>query len=207
MRSTHIFDRSVTQCKVSQVNEFRSPFLPSHCSSGFVRRCLALPVRQQQQQRRSQPITKAAQIKPAYNKYRSRYDIDQDYIKQWKETTARDSEPRKVTPWSFLWFVPVFIKYHVIPGQLRYAWWLVWSAVLLATYQIRKRLVLQGAKLDVQLMKNSKSSAATTFSRSLVLQRLHGRVSLLDTLKYRLQLLQGRDQQHVQSADVLAKST
>lgn len=47
-----------------------------------------------------------------------------------------------------------------------------------------------GAKLDVQLMKNSKSSAATTFSRSLVLQRLHGHVSLLDTLKYRLQLLQ-----------------
>ena len=47
-----------------------------------------------------------------------------------------------------------------------------------------------GAKLDVQLMKNSKSSAATTFSRSLVLQRLHGHVSLLDTLKYRLHLLQ-----------------
>ena len=52
-----------------------------------------------------------------------------------------------MTPWSFLWFVPVFVKYHVIPGQLRYAWWLVWSAMLVATYQIRKRLVLQGTYL------------------------------------------------------------
>lgn len=79
---------------------------------------------------------------------RSRYDIEQDYIKQWKEVTARDSEPRKVTPFSFLWFVPVFIKYHVIPGPVRYVWWLVWSAFLRARYQIRKRLVLQGQSLQ-----------------------------------------------------------
>ncbi len=39
-------------------------------------------------------------------------------------------------------------------------------------------------------MKTSKQIEAPTFSRSLVLQRLHGHVSLLDTLKYRLQLLQ-----------------
>ena len=47
-----------------------------------------------------------------------------------------------------------------------------------------------GAKLDIQLMKASKQVEAPTFSCSLVLQRLHGHVSLLDTLKYRLQLLQ-----------------
>ena len=47
-----------------------------------------------------------------------------------------------------------------------------------------------GAKLDIQLMKASKQVEAPAFSRSLVLQRLHGHVSLLDTLKYRLQLLQ-----------------
>ena len=78
---------------------------------------------------------------------RSRYDIEQDYIKQWKEVTARDNEPKKVTPLSFLWFVPVFVKYHVIPGPVRYVWWLVWSAFLRARYQIRKRLVLQGQSL------------------------------------------------------------
>lgn len=61
--------------------------------------------------------------------------------------TARDSQPKHVTPWSFLWFVPLFIKYHVIPGQIRYAWWLVWSAMLVARYQIRKRLILQGEQL------------------------------------------------------------
>lgn len=79
---------------------------------------------------------------------RSRYEIEQDYIKQWKEVTARDSEPKKVTPLSFLWFVPVFVKYHVIPGPVRYVWWLVWSAFLRARYQIRKRLVLQGQSLQ-----------------------------------------------------------
>jgi len=61
--------------------------------------------------------------------------------------TARDSEPKTVTPWSFLWFVPIFIKYHVIPGQIRYAWWLVWSAMLAARYQIRKRLILLGKQV------------------------------------------------------------
>ncbi|KAL0040877.1 hypothetical protein WJX79_008249 [Trebouxia sp. C0005] len=173
----------------------RNTVLPPHCSSGFARRCIRLPARKKQGRQSCCPAIQAAQIKPAYNKYRSRYDIDQDYIKRWKEVTARDSQPKHVTPWSFLWFVPLFIKYHVIPGQIRYAWWLVWSAMLVARYQIRKRLILQGAKLDVQLMKASKQVEAPTFSCSLVLQRLHGHVSLLDTLKYRLQLLQGQSKQ------------
>lgn len=79
---------------------------------------------------------------------RSRYDIDQDYISQWKEVTARDNIPKKVTPISFLWFIPVFVKYHIIPGPLRYLWWLTWSAFLTARYQICKRLVLQGQAMQ-----------------------------------------------------------
>ncbi len=50
--------------------------------------------------------------------------------------------------------------------------------------------VLAGAKLDVQLIKSSKSSATVSFSRAMVLQRLHGRVSFVDNIKYRTQLLQ-----------------
>ena len=75
---------------------------------------------------------------------RSRYDIDQDYVNQWKEVTARDRIPTKMTPLSFLWFVPLYMKYHVIPGPVRYLWWVIWSAFLRARYQIRKRLVLVG---------------------------------------------------------------
>lgn len=78
---------------------------------------------------------------------RSRYDIDQDYINQWKEVTARDRIPTKMTPLSFLWFVPLYMKYHVIPGPVRYLWWVTWSAFLRARYQIRKRLVLLGKYL------------------------------------------------------------
>lgn len=78
---------------------------------------------------------------------RSRYDIDQDYINQWKEVTARDRIPTKMTPLSFLWFVPLYIKYHVIPGPVRYLWWVTWCAFLRARYQIRKRLVLLGKHL------------------------------------------------------------
>ena len=47
-----------------------------------------------------------------------------------------------------------------------------------------------GAKLDVQLMKSGKSNERPSFSRSFVLRRLHGHVSLLDNIKYRVDLLQ-----------------
>lgn len=194
MHSTCTINKQCTFSERSHLTNCVRPPLPTQCSSGFARRCLAFPLSRQRCRQSPCPAIQAAQIKPAYNKYRSRYDIDQDYIKQWKEITARDSIPKKVTPLSFLWFVPIFVKYHMVPGVLRYAWWLVWSAILAARYQARKHLVLQGAKLDVQLMKSGKSNERPSFSRSFVLRRLHGHVSLLDNIKYRVDLLQGRSQ-------------
>lgn len=75
---------------------------------------------------------------------RSRYDIDQDYTKHWKEVTARDYIQTKVTPRSFLWFVPLYLRFYVIPGPVKFLSWLAWSAFLRARYQIRKPLVLLG---------------------------------------------------------------
>ncbi|KAL3147788.1 hypothetical protein ABBQ32_002518 [Trebouxia sp. C0010 RCD-2024] len=180
----------------SLLSHNNSTYLPTHgCNTcGFVRRCLASPnlPHQHQRNRRSRCVTvQAAEIKPAYNKYRSRYDIDQDYINQWKEVTARDRIPTKMTPLSFLWFVPLYIKYHVIPGPVRYLWWVTWCAFLRARYQIRKRLVLLGAKLDVELMKRSKTAGPLSFSRAMVLRRLHGHVDPLQNFQYRMHLLQG----------------
>ena len=47
-----------------------------------------------------------------------------------------------------------------------------------------------GAKLDVQLRKSSKAAGPVTFSRAMVLRRLHGHVGLLQNWQYRLHLFQ-----------------
>ena len=47
-----------------------------------------------------------------------------------------------------------------------------------------------GAKLDVQLMKQSKSAGSPSFCRAMVLRRLHGHVGPLQNLQYRFHLLQ-----------------
>ena len=78
---------------------------------------------------------------------RSRFDIEQDYLRQWKETTARDGYEQPLTFLSFLWFVPVFVKFYVIPGPLRYLWWLVWVRIQAAQHALHKRVILQGEEV------------------------------------------------------------
>lgn len=47
-----------------------------------------------------------------------------------------------------------------------------------------------GAKLDVELMKRSKTAGPLSFSRAMVLRRLHGHVDPLQNFQYRMHLLQ-----------------
>lgn len=47
-----------------------------------------------------------------------------------------------------------------------------------------------GAKLDMELMKRSKTAGPVSFSRAMVLRRLHGHVDPLQNFQYRMHLLQ-----------------
>ena len=76
---------------------------------------------------------------------RSRSDIEKAYIQQWKQTTARDGKIQPQTVWSILWFVPIWIKYHVVPDIVRYAWFIVWSAARAVYMKQHRWAVLQGA--------------------------------------------------------------
>ena len=76
---------------------------------------------------------------------RSRSDIEKSYIKQWKQTTARDGKIKPQTVWSTLWFVPIWVKYHVVPDIVRYAWYIVWSAMRALYMKHHRWAVLQGA--------------------------------------------------------------
>ena len=76
--------------------------------------------------------------------HRSRSDVEKDYIRQWKETTARDGSIAPRTFWSTVIFVPMWIKYEAIPEIVRYAWYIVWSALKIVHNKYHKWAVLQG---------------------------------------------------------------
>lgn len=76
---------------------------------------------------------------------RSRTDIELAYIRQWKRTTARDGQVKPQTLWSTLWFLPVWLKYQVVPEIMRYAWFIVWSALRRVYFRFHTWAVLQGA--------------------------------------------------------------
>ncbi|KAK9916215.1 hypothetical protein WJX75_000147 [Coccomyxa subellipsoidea] len=121
----------------------------------------------------------------------SRSDVEKDYIKQWKITTARDGSIKPPTFWSTLFFVPLWIKYEALPEIVRYAWYVVWSALKALHYKYHKWAVLQGAKLDLALARRG-NVPMHTFSRSLVLQRFHNKVGFRETLSMRYGLLKGQ---------------
>ncbi|BDA40521.1 hypothetical protein COCOBI_01-1740 [Coccomyxa sp. Obi] len=130
-------------------------------------------------------------VKPAYNKYRSRSDVEKDYIRQWKETTARDGSIKPRTFWSTIIFVPMWFKYEAIPEIVRYAWYIVWSALKVVHYKYHKWAVLQGAKLDLALARKG-NVPMQTFSRCLAMRRFHNKVGIRDNVRMRLGLLKGQ---------------
>ena len=66
-----------------------------------------------------------------------------------------------------------------------------WSCLMSASALHSDACALHaGAKLDVQLMKQSKSVGSPSFCRTMVLRRLHGHVGPLQNLQYRFHLLQ-----------------
>ncbi|KAK9804184.1 hypothetical protein WJX73_010079 [Symbiochloris irregularis] len=136
---------------------------------------------------------KEREVKPAYNKYRTTKDIEQDRIKQWKEVTVRDTAAVKpVTFLSSLLFIPAWIKYEATPLPLRFLFQCLWRS-LLARIQIwRRQAILQGARLDSALLMGASEtdSPPPSFSRQRVIQRWHNSINWLDDARYRVKLLQ-----------------
>ncbi|CAK0735923.1 hypothetical protein CVIRNUC_000662 [Coccomyxa viridis] len=132
----------------------------------------------------------AERMKPAYNKYRSRNDIQQSYIREWQKTTARDGNIQPQTILSTLWFVPMWMKYNAVPDILRYAWYMVWLQLKAAYHKYHAWAVLQGAKLDLYLAQQG-NAPLETFSRYVVMRRYHHNISMRQNLMYRWRLWKG----------------
>ncbi|KAK9823979.1 hypothetical protein WJX72_006749 [[Myrmecia] bisecta] len=130
-----------------------------------------------------------AKFKPAYNKYRSRSDLEADYVKEWRDIANLGDTSRPLTAWSVLWFVPVWINYTLLPEVVRFLGFSVKAALLALWYQAHKRMVLQGAKLDCWLA--GLRGQQHGFSREMVMRRFHYHVGPLESWRYRIQLARG----------------
>ena len=96
---------------------------------------------------------------------RSPKDIDQDYIKLWREITVRDTSViRPVTLWSSLCFIPAWTKYEACPMVVRFLYNYFWQVARAAVQLIRHRLVLRGELMGVFV---SESAAAHTLQCTL----------------------------------------
>lgn len=129
---------------------------------------------------------------PAYDKYRDPHDIENSFWKRIEDLACLTDEQkeRRLTPWSFVAALPMIIKYRVLPFQVRFIWYIVWFYLRQAAYRVHKAAVLQGAKLDVALMR-WRGQANPTVQRATILRRLHGKDTVADTALYRLGILQG----------------
>jgi hypothetical protein len=126
---------------------------------------------------------------PAYNKYRSRQDIERAYHRDWERTTllAEGERGRAMTALSFLAFLPAWAKFYALPGPVRFAAWLLGQRLAAAAAALRRRAVIAGARLDAALGRGRGAPP-----RALLMWRLHGRVPPLENLRFRWALLRGQ---------------
>ncbi|KAG7670051.1 hypothetical protein NADE_006293 [Nannochloris sp. 'desiccata'] len=130
---------------------------------------------------------------PAYNKYRSRQDIEREYYREWERTTlvAKEELDQPMTIMTFLTFLPTWFKFYGLPGPVRFIIYLLWQRAAAFGHKLHKKLVLQGVKLDRELVRKAKLPEGV-LSRRLVMFRYHYRISAFENIKYRLALLQGK---------------
>lgn len=91
---------------------------------------------------------------------------------------------------TFLTFLPTWFKFFGLPGPIRFVIYLLWQKSTLYRHKVHKKLVLQGVKLDRELIRKAKLPEGT-LPRRLVMFRYHYRISALENIKYRLALLRG----------------
>jgi hypothetical protein len=125
--------------------------------------------------------------------YRSRQDIEREYYREWERTTliAKEELDRPMTIMTFLTFLPTWFKFYGLPGPVRFIIYLLWQKAAGVGHKVHTKLVLQGVKLDSELIRRAKLPEGT-LSRRLVMLRYHHRISIIENIKYRLALLQGK---------------
>lgn len=102
-------------------------------------------------------------FKPAYNKYLTRAEIRQNKIRYWKRILYADTPQvcvlmhaliiniaamcaqDEINLWSLLLWFPRFVKYELVPIQLRYVVWLLLQPFRGVQQRLHRQLVLQGA--------------------------------------------------------------
>lgn len=124
---------------------------------------------------------------------RSRQDIERDYYREWERTTliAKEELDRPMTIFTFLAFLPTWFRFYGLPGPVRFVLYLIWQRVAAAGHKVHKKLVIEGAKVDRELINRSKLPE-NMLSRKMVLLRYHHRISALENIKFRVALLQGK---------------
>ncbi len=125
--------------------------------------------------------------------HRSRQEIERDYYREWERTTlvAREVLDRPMTIFTFLAFLPTWFKFYGLPGPVRFALYLLSRRVAVVAHTLHRRAVLQGVRLDSELIRRG-GLPKDTLSTRLVMLRYHHRVPVLETIKFRVALLRGQ---------------
>lgn len=96
----------------------------------------------------------------------------------------------KVTIRTVLAAFPGFLWFYVVPGPIKFVCFYFLEAWILPVVDhIRKHLVVAGLHLDGYLMR--KQGQTPLISTKLALQRLHGKVGIIENFKYRRALYKG----------------
>ena len=96
-----------------------------------------------------------------------------------------------MTIFTFLAFLPTWFRFYGLPGPVRFVIYLLWKRIAKVAHAVHARLVIEGAKVDRELIMRSKLPE-NTLSRRMVLLRYHHRISAIENIKFRVALLQGK---------------
>jgi len=125
------------------------------------------------------------EIRPAYNKYKTKGELAASELRRWRESMAEGVELPDPTPLSLFRFALGFFKYEMVPEIVRYGWFLVWSRLCSQYYPYHKKLVLEGCKLDVYLQRKAYPQSQVHVDRKAALKRFHWHMKPWENILYR----------------------
>eukprot|EP00210_Caulerpa_lentillifera_P005821 g5567.t1 len=133
-------------------------------------------------------------FRPPYYDYLSHLDIERKQVAEWKNLTRTDEEVGEIEPMTWktvLFFIPGFIRFHVIPVFFRYIVFRFQKYIRLKLlYPLQWKMALLDAQLDAVLY--SLKTKERKFALGMSLSRLHGRIGPGKELSYRFGLLLGK---------------
>lgn len=133
-------------------------------------------------------------IRPPYYDLLSRLDIERKQVAEWKNLTRTDEEVGRVQVMTWktvLFFLPGFIRFHVVPVYFRYIAFRFQKFIRLNfLYPLQWKMALLDAQFDAFL--HGLSTKERTFALGMSMMRLHGRIGPGKELVYRFGLIRGK---------------